>query len=387
MKKNRQIAILIETSSAYGRGLLRGVSRFLRDESHWSVDFSPHGLHEVPEWLATWRGDGILARIESRRIAETVARLGVPCIDLRGTLGDLQFPPFGADNRSVANAAFQHFRERGLTNFGFYGAPRDRNRYDDLRSDSFQQAVREGGYGCEVFAHPPARRGRMPWHDYATLIAAWIAELPKPIGILACHDEHGRDLLSACRRAQVAVPDDVAVMGVDNDTCICDLCVPQLTSVDLNTEQIGYEAAVVLDHVLEGSITAPEQRYFQVRGVVNRRSTDTLALDDPHVASAVRMIRTQACNGINVKDILDRVPLSQSTMQRRFKATMGHTIKAEIMRVRIALAKHLLVETELPVKKIARKVGFQQSKYFVQTFHRRVGLTPVAYRTKHAGRR
>ena len=167
----------------------------------------------------------------------------------------------------------------------------------------------------------------------------WIKSLPKPVGVMACNDERGLQVLDACRRAGVAVPDEVAVIGVDNDLPMCELAIPPLTSVDVNAEGIGYEAAALLERMMSGKKPPAKPTMLPPRGVITRRSTDLIASEDEEVSRAVRYIREHACNRLQVSDVLTHMGMSRASLQQRMKQIVGRTIHQEIQRVRLNRAK------------------------------------------------
>jgi LacI family transcriptional regulator len=380
MAKTPHVAVLIETSRAYGRGLLEGVARYIREHGPWSVYFKPQGLGEPPPaWLKHWQGDGILARIDDLRLARAVVATKLPAIDLRGRLPDLGLPRVGVDNAGITRLAFQHLRERGYRHFGFCGLRRGEHRHLDERCDDFVRLVEQAGLTCSVF--PPARqRGSPPWEQQQQQMAHWLGELPRPVGIMACNDDRGLQLLDACRRARVAVPEQVAVISVDNDTILCNLATPPLTSIDVNPQRVGYEAAGLLDRLMRGTKPPRDGLFFDLGRVVPRQSTDVLALEDAELVKAMQFIRAHACEGILVDDVLGEVCLSRSVLERRFKKALGRTPKAEILSVQIELAKELLTETDLSLDQVAHKSGFQSAKYFSDIFHAKAGIRPAAFR-------
>jgi len=384
MAKIPHIALLIETSREYGRGLLRGVSRYHQEHGPWSIYFEPHGLNEKPpSWLKNWRGDGILARIDDRRMADVILATGLPAVDVRGAFENLPIPFVGLDNRPIARLGFEHLEQCGLQNFAFCGTPRGENPNQDWRCDLFVEQVEQAGKKCEVFLGGRKRRGTTSWEQEQQQIARWLKGLRKPVGVMTCHDDRGHQTLDACRRAGLRVPDDVAVIGVDNDTHLCNLCTPPLSSIDVNPSRVGYEAAALLSRLMDGAARPTKPIYLgPPRGVVPRQSTDVLSIEDDDVAAALRYVREHATDGIFVGDVLSRVRRSPSTLERRFKATLGRTIKAEITRVRIDRAKLLLQETELPVGSVAARTGFSEPKYFCEVFRKEEGVTAGEYRKK-----
>jgi len=381
MRKRPKVALLIESSRAYGRGLLRGIRSYVRTHGPWSVYFEPHGLGEpLPSWFSAWRGDGILVRITDRRTCDAVLATGLPAIDLRGSLADTGIPLIGLDSRAAARIAFEHLRERGFRHFAFCGAPRGQYRFLDQREDEFERIVREANCSFSVF---PPHGDVLPaatWDQDQTHLAKWISELPKPVGIMACHDDRGHELLNACREVQIAVPDDVAVIGVDNDEVLCELSDPPLTSVNSNTEEIGYRAAALLEGLMTRREPAPPLTLVEPLGVVPRKSTDVLAIDDREVAVAMRYIREHACDGINVHDVLEHVTLSRSTLDRRFGQVFGHSPSDEITRVRFERVKQLLAETDYPLSRVADLAGFEHSEHMGVMFREKTGQTPGQFR-------
>jgi LacI family transcriptional regulator len=383
MKPTKNVAVLIETSRAYGRGLLRGVSRFHREHGTWSISFKPEDLgSDLSGWLKTWHGDGILARLSTPAMASAVMATGLPFIDLRGFSRSLGVPPFGCDNDEICRLAYEHLYERGLRNFAFVGEPVGFHVYDDQRNESFVRIVKSAGRVCHVFQHPRPECGPTNWETEQKQLAAWVAQLPKPVGVLAVHDDRGLQLLEACRTLGIPVPDDVAVVGVDNDEFLCNLAIPSLSSVDPNTERIGYEAAKMLDQMIDRRVKLQEARSFSPIGVVARQSTDVLTANDRDITTAVRFIRQFACQRITVKEVERHVALSRSLLNRRFKQVVGRTPKAEIVRVQIETAKQLLIDTELSIGEIATLAGFAEAKYFIAVFDRHVGATPRSFRAK-----
>lgn len=382
MRRPPHVALLIETSREVGRGMLRGVARYVREHGPWSLYYRPLGLSDLPPaWLAEWRGDGILARIDNRRMARAVLASGVPAIDLRGLLPGLGLPHVGGANRPAVRLALDHLLDRGLRHFAFCGIPRRLNRFQDLRCDLFRRLVEEAGYACSVFPAGPKSRAE-PWERQQQRIAAWLAGLPKPVGVMCGFDDRALEVLDASRRAGIAVPDEVALVSVDNDEYICRLADPPLTSVDINPEEIGYQAAALLERMMAGAKPPTRPVEIAPRGIVARQSSDLLTIDDRQVAAAIRFIREQACTGINVADVVARCGLSRSTLERSFKAILRRTPKAEILRVQLQRAQNLLARTDLRIAQVAAKTGFRSFTYFSATFRRCVGLSPAAYRAR-----
>ena len=376
----KQVAIILEASNAYGRAMLHGVAKFHQDRQGWSVHYYPRdAAPSLPSWLRSWHGDGVLAQVTSADMARQLRATGVPVIDLSGT-ADTGFPSFGPDHEQVCRMAVEHLLEHGFKHFGFVASAKP---LDAERGRCFGRVVRELGYDCLQF-HPgsPPRTAR-DWQKLQARGIQWLTELPKPVGIMGCHDEQAQHVVDGCRVAGLSVPDEVGVIGVENDSLVCGFAIPSLTSIDVNAVRIGYEAAQLLDQVMNGRVRHGRPRLFAPVRVIPRGSTDTLAGVDADVAAAWRLISQQACLGLRVQDVEKRVSVSRSVLNRRFKKAVGRTPKEQMLKVQIDRARNLLVETELPVERISEYVGFSESKYFIQVFRRQVGASPGVFRRNH----
>jgi LacI family transcriptional regulator len=377
----RRVALIVETSRAFGRGVIRGVAQYSREHGPWAIYFTPHGLDDPPPgWLQGWTGDGILARIEDRRMADAVRQTGAPVVELRGMLPDLGFPHIGVDNLAVVRTAVDHLLQRGLRRFAFLGYPRGGYPRMDEREDCFVQVMRDADVPFSVFDRWPKRPGPHAWERQQTQIAQWIAELAKPVGILGCSDDCGLQLLDACRRAGVSVPEQAAVVGVDNDEYLCMLSIPPLSSVDILPQHIGYQAAALLDRMMTGDTPAASQIRTPPGSVVVRESSDLLASEDQAVVAAVHFIRAHACDRIKVADVARSAGLSPTALETRLRRAIGRTAYQEIQRVQIDAVRELLAETDLPLKQIARRCGFKYTQYLSRVFRQATGRTLTEYR-------
>jgi LacI family transcriptional regulator len=378
----RHVALLIESSGSYGRGLLRGIAKYNREHGGWSTYFRPHGFGDpLPDWILGWQGDGLLVRIDNRQMADVIQRLNVPIVNLRGTVPGLSYPIVVVDNAQVAKLAAEHFVERGLKHFAFCGRPRGTNPVLDQRGDYFEEFTRAVSGECHVY--PAVRTAEQAgWEHEQAELAEWIRSLPKPVGVMACNDERGLQVLDACRRAGCAVPEQVAMIGVDNDEPLCDLSIPPMTSVDVNSEGVGYEAAALLDRLMDGRKAPTKATTVAPRGVITRLSTDMVASEDEEVNRAVRYIRENACGGVQVSDVVNFMGMSRATLQQRMKQIVGRTIHQEIQRVRLARVQELLVMSGLTIKQVTREAGFASVQYMTRVFRATTGETPAKYRSR-----
>lgn len=377
--KHPQVALLIETSNAYARGLLEGVTSYLREHRSWSIYLSEHGRGDsVPAWLRGWKGDGIIARVENRRIAAAVKDCGLPTVDLSAARLLPDVPWAETDNEAIARLALAHLRDRGFRHLGFCGLT-DYN-WSIWRCEHFQRLAGQAGLECHV--HMVRARGdrAADWSSEQAELARWVGRLPKPAGVMACFDIRGRQLLEACRSAGFRVPDDVAVIGVDNDSVLCELSNPPLSSVIPDARRTGYAAAELLDRMMSGKRVPARPYLVKPLGVAARKSSDALAIGDPDISTAVRYIRDHACEGIGVGQVVQIVPLSRRVLESRFRTLVGRTPHQEIVRVQIERAQELLGDTDLPLKAIAEKIGVPHAEYLSVMFKRALAITPGAYR-------
>ena len=379
---DKHVALLIETSRSYGRGLLRGIVRYQREHGPWSIYFEPRGLNDTaPSWLKSWRGHGILARINDARTARIIANSGIPAVDLRFAVPNLRMPAVGIDNATVVRRALDHFLDRGYTRFGFCSYPRGVFRWMDFRADLFQELVASRGFAGELFTGKTGSRTRGTWEQDQRHLARWIKRVPKPIAVMACNDDRGLQLLDACRRSGVRVPDDVSVLGVDNDEFMCGLATPPMSSIDINLEGIGYRAAALLAELMRGKKPPAKPVLLPAGDVAARQSTDALAIDDPELSAAIRYLREHACDPIRMRDVTKATGLERRTLERRMKAVFGRSPKEELLRIQIDEAKRLLVSTQMSIKAVAARAGFRNSRYFSNVFRTRVGLAPGQFRS------
>jgi LacI family transcriptional regulator len=375
----KRVALLIETSRAYGRDLLVGVRRYISEHEPWSVFVELRDLQSSPpRWLRHWDGDGILTRSGSRAIIEAVRAAGVPAVELRTHRPDHPFPVVGIDNEAVGESCAEYLAELGFKNFGVYGLTTE--PFFEVRRLSFIKGVKRRGFVCQSLEQSFLHEKPGEWERQQAALIKWLQTLPKPAAVLACTDQLGFWLLDACLRAGIAVPEEVAVMGVENDETLCEMSSPPLTSMRLAGEQVGFEAAKLLDRLMKGGKAPKKATLVKPLGIVFRKSTDTVAIDDPLLSAAIRLIREKASEGLRVKDILKHIPLSRSTLERGFREVLGRSPTAEINRVRLGSARRLLIDTEMTLEQIARRTGYSSVQYFSHAFRSMFGCTPGSYR-------
>ena len=388
----RIVGLLIESSRAYGRGLLHGIARYARTHNDWSIFYQEGTLGDAASLdFAGQHCDGIIARIDTLRQRNRLLKLKIPVVDLRGRWDIPQFPRIVMDDRAVSELAAQHLLARGSRHFAFCGfAGTD---YSRRRRNYFCAAIEAARYRPHVYESPAAPRGTETTANESNAsvhernMGRWLNSLPQPIGLMACNDICGRRILNLCRVHGLRVPEHMAVIGVDNDEVLCDLAEPPMSSIMLPTERIGYQAAELLSGMMDGTKPLHHEMLIPPSDVMRRRSTDAAAVEDPYVAAALAFIRAKADTGINVVDILDHLanihlPVSRSTLDRRFRETLHFSPKDQILNIRLERVRQLLVDTTDSVEQIARRVGLAGAAQLAALFKHRTGQTPGEFRER-----
>jgi len=373
------VVIMIETATIYGRRLLQGITSYLRSHEPWSVFLEQHELGaEPPAWLRRWKGDGLITRVMTPEFAAWLKQQHLPVIDLNDRLPSSGFPRINSDDQHIGRLAAEHLLERGFQHFGYCGFSEE--LWSDRRRDGFRDTIADQGVTFSTFDTPWAMPKTASWDRQQEQIAEWLVTLPRPAGLMCCNDMRGQHVLDACTRLGWSVPEEAAVIGVDDDELLCELSDPPLSSVRPNPERIGYLAAALLDSWMQGRAPDAQEEVLPPLGVATRQSSDVLAIDDPQIAAAVRYIRESACRGISVTDVLRTVPQSRTMLERKFRKFLGRSPQAEIRHVQIKRARQLLAETDLKLERIAELTGFQHPEYLSVVFKREVGQTPGEFR-------
>ncbi|MEI6712299.1 MAG: DNA-binding transcriptional regulator [Verrucomicrobiota bacterium] len=369
-----KIGLLFESTNSYARELLRGIGEFALSHTDWQIHHSEIGAREKePDWLRQWDGAGLIVRGENRAVAKCVASFQIPVVDLTPSRLLPRVPWVKSDDRQIAAMAVDYFWERGYRSYGYCGLRGF--RWSEQRGQWFFKLLERKGGRCDMFEAPEGIAGDMQ----ADLIATWVEQLPKPVAIFTCFDSRARQVVDACQAHGISVPEEVAVLGVDNDDVICSLSPVPLSSVILNPKKVGWEAAALLAQMLSGNHPAPTEQLIPPIGIVTRQSTDVLAVGAPQIAQALRYIRENATTGIGVKHVLEACPMSRRSLEQKFRELLNKTPHDEILRVQLEHAKTLLLGTTLRVGEIAERVSLENA-YFSAVFKRQTGFTPREFR-------
>jgi len=382
------IAIVMDTAVSFDREIVAGAAQYAREAGDWRLYVEEEPRLRLPN-LQSWHGQGILASFNDPAIVEPIIAAGVPVVAVGGIAAHdpaSGIPLVATDDAAIAALAAEHFIDRGLRNFGYYGRlPSSTARWSERRGDAFIQRLAAAGFGCQRHT---ASQGPNDWAGLQGTLGDWLAALPKPAGVMACDDSCARHVLEACQARGIRVPHDVSVVGVDDDELVCELAVPPLTSIRQATRRIGHEAARLLDRLIRGGpdVVVPLETRIPPVGIVARTSSETLAVADPEVARVIETIRTRACGNLDIEELAAVYGLPRWKLEKRFRECVGHSIHDDIARVRLAEAERLLRGTGLPLKAIAPRAGFRSVPYMITVFRRRHGITPARFRKLERGR-
>ncbi|MGN6366806.1 MAG: substrate-binding domain-containing protein [Phycisphaerae bacterium] len=371
--------ILVESAFApFWRELMEGITLYVREGGvPWQLySVSPE---EFRKFLAQ-RPDGVLCMYaaDARQAIAAVKKSGVPAVNMMRNLFPAM-PSVASDHEAIGREAAGYFLSRGFRHFAFVGVDR---AWSDERLAGFRARLQESKRSLLQLDVPLANIDvrNVDDHSVARVLERWVASLPKSVAVFTAADYVARRVLEACRRAKIKVPEHVAVLGVDNDTSICEVGPVTLSSIPQNFLRIGFEAARLLDGMLGNRRKVRGPVWVSPREVVVRRSTDVIAVKNPHVSAALRYIHGTAAEALTMKQLLARVPLSRQWLDRLFKEEIGRTASEEMRRVKFARVRHLLLNSELSVSEIARATGFRQGENLTRFFRTHAGTSPQRFR-------
>jgi LacI family transcriptional regulator len=390
------IAVVVDPSSPYDRAIATGAAQYARERGDWRLYVEEEQNRRLPDFK-DWPGQGIIASFDDAEVARAVVASGLPVVAVGGGGGGFDpassIPYVDTDNERIACLAAEHLLDRALEHFGFYGLPPSPiTVWSESRCDAFVGRIKAAGRSCAPLI---AGHEATQWTLLQTELVAWLTAFPKPVGIMACDDVRARHVLEVRRALSLRVPHDVAVIGVDDDEFVCELSDPPLSSVAQAARRVGYEAARLLDEILEqrqsrspaaGSTVQPARLVVPPIGVVARRSTDTMAVSDPLIARAIHKIREQATRGLTIAELVNESQLSRWQLEERFRRAVGRSIHDDMLHVRLEEARRLVTTTTLPMKSITPRAGLRSVAYMTTLFRRHFGMPPAAMRAASRGR-
>ncbi|NLE36601.1 MAG: substrate-binding domain-containing protein [Pirellulaceae bacterium] len=386
MKNHQAIAFVGPLSIPHRERMFRGIVDFAQSHGNWRFLFDPELQSISLASLEHCRVDGAFIFWSTPKDTEVARRIRIPVVNLSSEVEQTGLPTVLVDSRMMGRLAAEHLLDRGFKHLAYFG--RRGAWYSKLRAEGFQEAVTAAGLACKLFEDAPLSRHRTDdlrrWMD---AVEARLRELPLPLGLFVVHDHRARIVAELCHLAKLRVPDDVAIVGANDDTIVCELCRPSLSSVPNNGWEVGYRAAQEMHRLLQRKRPPKKTVFVQPGAVVPRESTNTIVIDDPEVRIAAQFIRRHIEDKptvpLSIEDVVARVAVSRRWLEQRFPKLLGCSIKQYMDEARVRMAKRLLAQTDTPklrLYEIAEKCGFENHQRFKAAFERLVGMTPRHYR-------
>ena len=376
MTKVPKVILLIESSRASGRSLLRGVADYARHCGPWAFYWEPGGLEKVWPKLKTLDADGIILRDVEK--VEEVLFHNIPAIVFGHSKEEIPgLVNVCTDDEIVGRMAAEHLLNSGFRQFAYCGF-KDKP-WALHRHEAFLKRLGETNQKAEAY-WASTKAAEKDWRQEQRALARWLKSLPKPVGLMACNDDFGRNVIEASKLAGLQVPEEVAVIGADDDELVCELSDPPMSSVGINFERAGYECAHLLDRLMRGKPVNEMRVVARSTHVAARQSTDIMTVQDPHLAQAIRFIHDHGREPLQVGDAVKAAGLSRRVLEKRFRRTLGRSVLSEIRRVRVDLICRMLAETNQPISEIAAGLGYDGIDHVARYFRREKQMSPLAYR-------
>jgi LacI family transcriptional regulator len=382
-RRSPRVAVLVETSTGWGRDIIRGVHSYSQKHGPWQLFVEPRGADELLELPRGWSGDGVIARVNRPELARQLKSRRIPVINVSAMhLPHAPFRRVASDVAASADLAATYFLERGFKNFAYVSLHGP--QYVSQQRDAFLKALKWAGHGCVDFDLKVHGIGHAPdWNLRIDRLAHWLKALPKPVAIFTWSG--GREIIHACAYAGLAVPEQVALLSGSNDDLFCEVSPIPISAVRQSCQEIGNQAASLLQRLMRGGTVSMKPHWIAPLSVVTRQSTDTLALNDSALVAALKYIRENADKLIQVRDVCVSAGLSRRVLERRFAELLGRSPASHIRRVHLDRAKKLLAETNLPVPEVASRSGFGSPEYLAYALARGEGMSPLRYRRRTRG--
>ncbi len=381
-----KIILLIDFAEEYSKGLLKGIARYSREHGPWVFCRMPLyqretiGVKGILEWAQEWGADGIIGQLYNDPEIQKIVEAGIPVIaqDFKERFTDI--PNITGAHYEAGSMGADYFLKKGFKNFAFYG-------FGDVvwsreRAEGFEDRIVQAGYEVNYFEHKKARSSEI-WYYKPSSLSQWLTSLPKPIALMACDDNQGQHITEACRHSKIRIPEEVAVLGVDNDEMICEFSDPPLSSIGQDAETGGYEAARLLHRMINNGAHDFYDIVVKPTQIFTRQSTDIFATHDEHIASSLKFIHRNTDKNLQVDDVVKQVPLSRRALEKRFVAVTGYPIYQYIFNLRIEKFCQKLLETDMTVFEIAMDIGLTDTKNISRQFKQIKGCTPIEFRNRY----
>jgi LacI family transcriptional regulator len=385
-----KIILLIDISEEYGQNLLKGISKYSKEHGPWIFCKMPLfyretlGMEGIVNFAKEWEADGIIGQLYNDQDIKKVLDAGIYLIaeDFKERFSDISNITGGYYEAGEMGA--EYFLKKGFKNFAFYGFKNI--VWSRERSEGFENHLNAQGYDVHHFDQDKAPTREL-WYYKPSALSQWLQSLPKPVAIMACDDERGQHITEACKHTNIQIPEEIAVLGVDNDVLTCNLSDPPLSSINLDIQKGGYEAARMMDIMIQTKEQLNQNIIVLPTQVITRQSTDIASTNDKYIAKALKFIHQHIDSSINVADVIKQVPLSRRGLEKRFKDTTGIGVYKYIYNLQIQKFAERLLETDKSIFEIALESGFSNSKNISRQFKQVKGCTPIQYRAKHLAKK
>lgn len=369
------------SSLTWREGLVRGIAQYAGERGNWHIYTAPEGAEHSVFFSKAYRWDGIIVRLTDPVYARRIARLGLPAVGIGSVRAPLNtLPRVKVNDEKMAALAARHLLDNGFRNFAYCGL--QKKTMED-RGLAFAQQLAAQRQKCVFFTDFAPRLAEASWQRRQQALVRWLKSLPKPAGIYTWNADVACELVEACGRVNLNIPENVAIVSADNDKMKCEFCVPRISATEIPTLQMGYAAAALLDQIMSGQPAPDGALQIDPTGrVIVRESSNTINLKDRDVHLAMQFIRERFAENLTVSDIADSVKVSRRWLERHFQKVMGHSPHAALKRVRLDAARRLLLETDWPLKRVAEACGFTSAPYLVRVITAETGITPEMYRTR-----
>lgn len=375
-----QVAVLLESSRGISRAMFQGILNYVRVYGPWSLNMVAGGASDqkVPD-TRIWRGNGIIARIPNDEAAEAVVAARLPTVLINPADSYLDpahplssFSRIQSDSHAIGTLAAEHYLGLGFSHFAFIGTAEQTN-WSRWRQEAFQERLLAAGKPCHIC--PAAILGKAEWLVERPRLCAWLRKRPKPLAIFTPNDIRAREILDACLIADIPVPYKAAVLGVDNDIFLCETGIPPISSIAIDDEKAGYEAARLLDQLMRKAVRGQQILRYSPKEVVSRASTECLHITERLVIRALEYIRINAGLNIRVSDVADHLGVSPRWAETRFKNAMGKSLHDEIHLTRMKAILNMVSDTDRPFSEIAARCGFRSANHLCRLFKVEFGRT------------
>lgn len=384
-KRNLTIAFVVPTVGLNTRRILKGISRYIMINPAWHLRLACGDSKNLLPVLAKAGIDGAFISVQTERLNENLIEMKLPCIALQCLNIPKGIPYLTADSFNAGKIVAEHFLERGFRNFAYYSL--SNVIWSQQRMEGFRGRLKEAGYSTSIYNVNAKGNSAKDWQIGRTWIKGfdgplnWLKSLRKPVALMTCDDGVGYDLIEAAGEAGIRIPENVAIVGMDNDEALCNAIKPPLSSIDANTEQAGFEAAELLNAMIIGKEPITSRAVLaRAVSVVVRQSSDILAINDPSVAAAVHFIRTRFNSLIQVADVVEAAALSRRALEKKFRQILNRSILDEIMRVRIEHICELLLKSSMSIDQIAASSTFVSTSHLIRAFKKHKGMPPRTFR-------